>query len=62
MEVKTDERTGDRQYTSSSTEQLGKEHSASEKIMQLNIKTNMNKGRGQNNLTLVWKIEAKQDK
>ena len=45
MEVKTDKKTSDRQYTLNSTEQLCKEHSANEKIMELNIKTNIKKGR-----------------
>ena len=45
MEVKTDKKTSDRQYTLNSTEQLCKEHSANKKIMELNIKTNIKKGR-----------------
>ena len=67
MEVKTDEKTSDSQYTSRCSEQLCQEHSPSEKIMGLNIKTNIKKGRlyqerrSQNNLTLVWQIKAKQN-
>ena len=69
MEVKTDEKTSDSQYTSTSkfTEQLCQEHLPSEKIIRLNIKTNITgrlyqKKWSQNNLTLVWQIEAKQNK